>query len=88
MKDPDNSDDGYYYVPLGEEKEQPSAGWYCIGTNFTHLRTTENGRWALIRHRPTKEEKWVFVTFLRVKEDVSVAFYDADPTFLPEGEKP
>lgn len=85
--DPDNLTDGYYYAPIGEEQPFPLAH-YCDGTNFTFLRATEDGRWALIRHRPTREEKWVFVTFLRVKEDVATAFYDADPTFLPEGQKP
>ena len=65
-------------------KEPPLRS--LIKGNFEYLRVSEDKKWVLLRHEPTREERWVYVTHVRVK-DLRIAYYDADPTFLPQSER-
>lgn len=50
------------------------------------VRESNCGSWALIFQPISKEEKWVDVTAIML-DGAMIAFYDADPTFLPESER-
>lgn len=80
--------DGYFYVPCEGPDPLWDAQHYCEGTNFQYQKQSKDGRWVLIYHRPTRQDKWVELRSLHVVGDISVAFYDADPTYLPESERP
>jgi hypothetical protein len=81
-------DDTLWVKPGGEVVEEPTAESLSRGSNFKLLCYSKDKKWVLFRHAPTREEKWVYLTYLLMKEDIALAFYDADPTFLPEGERP
>ena len=51
------------------------------------LRECVNGFNALVHQGATGDSKWVDINDIR-KRGLSHAYYDSDPTYLPEGEKP
>lgn len=64
----------------------PKAGDPPMKGSLKLIKYTSDKQWALIRSGATREEKWVNVYDIWT-EGVLDAFYDADPTFLPSGEK-
>lgn len=55
--------------------------------NFKLVRLNRNREFALIEHVVTQTSKWVRVMWIR-QNGILEAYYDADPTYQPEGEKP
>lgn len=57
-----------------------------ITGNFKFIRLSHDEAWVLVEHKPLRETKWVLATHIHI-HGIANAFYDADPTFLPAGER-
>ena len=82
--DPDDDTDSIdlsQYRLFGPDADNPP-----MKGSLKLIKYSLNKEWALIRSGATREEKWVNVYDIWT-EGVLDAFYDADPKFLPSGEK-
>lgn len=52
---------------------------------FKLVRRSEDWDWALVHHIAMREERWVLIADIRLN-GIRVAYYDADPSFLPKCE--
>lgn len=75
----------FFYSYGSDSLSEPPLKSLVTG-NFQCLQLSKDKNWALVKHKPTGEQRWVYGTHLRVKE-LSVAYYDADPTYLPKSER-
>ena len=77
-------EDFFYAYNFGTAAEVPVES--LIKGNFSMVKLSPDEKWVLIQHTPTGFERWVRTAQVRVS-DVRIAFYDSDPTFLPESER-
>ena len=54
--------------------------------SLTLIRMSKCDQWCLIKQPVSREEKWVDKSEV-FKNGAMIAFYDADPTFLPGSER-
>lgn len=83
---------GYLYDPYASENPYsdslPTDMSTLMVPNFGVVRETADGIWVLIRHKVFDDHtRWVRRVEIEAR-GIEVAYYDADPTFLPKGERP
>lgn len=66
--------------------EKPARAELQMEGSLKLIRMSKCGHWALIKQPVSLEEKWVNKTSIQA-DGAMIAFYDADPTFLPQSER-
>jgi len=68
-------------------ESEPDNSYETINGSLKVIRECKNGFNVLVIQGATGQSKWVDINDLQ-KQGLDLAFYDADPTYLPEGETP
>lgn len=74
------------FRPDADDEEVSLFGLIPDTRKFQSVRVSENDMWALLRHQPTGHTRWIFIDSLH-ETVIEEVFFDADPTFLPSGER-